>query len=82
MNQLHIDILRALSAAGKHGIKLDDLLADMRRGRHRDLSTPDLERAVRDLADDANAKTFTDSLRQKRWAITQVGQSALEEAGL
>lgn len=82
MNELHIDLLRALKAAGKFGIKLDDLLADMRRGRHRDLSAPDLERALRDLADESNAKTFTDSLQQKRWAITRVGESALQEAGL
>jgi hypothetical protein len=82
MNELQIDLLRALNAAGKFGICLDDLLADMRRGRHRDLSRPELETALRSLADESNAKTFTDSLRQKRWGITAVGASALQEAGL
>ena len=82
MNQLSIDLLRALSAAGKFGVAAVDLLADLRRGRHRDLTLPELESSLRSLADESFAKPFTDSLRQKRWAITAVGASALQEAGL
>lgn len=82
MNQLSIDLLRALHAAGQFGLLAVDLLADMRRGRHRDLTLPELESSLRALADDSLAKPFTDALRQKRWAITSVGASALQEAGL
>ncbi len=82
MNQLSIDLLRALQAAGQFGLVAVDLLADMRRGRHRDLTLPELETSLRALADERLAKPFTDALRQKRWAITAVGASALQEAGL
>jgi hypothetical protein len=82
MNQLHTDLLLALRPAGIYGAAVDDLLTDMRRGRHRELTHPELEKALRDLADQSFAKTVTTPLKKKRWAITAVGTSALEEEGL
>ena len=82
MEAIHIDLLLALRGAGEFGIGLDHLLTDMRRGRHRDLTRPQAERALRDLADECRANPFTDSLKQKKWAITATGRRALEEASL
>ncbi|MBX3736729.1 MAG: hypothetical protein KF715_08575 [Candidatus Didemnitutus sp.] len=82
MSKLHIDILLALRASGVFGVAAEDLLTDMRRGRHRDLTLPDLERALRDLADKNFAAPFTSALCNKRWAIAAIGERALQQEGL
>ena len=82
MNKLAIDVLLALRAAGAYGIAPEDLLTDMRRGRHREATLPELERALRDLADQRFAAKFTSALLAQRWTITALGTRALEEEGL
>lgn len=82
MDQLLTDLLLALRAAGQYGAAPEQLLTDMRRGRHRALALPELEKALRDLADQSFAKTITTALKTKRWAITALGTSALEEESL
>ncbi len=82
MTTLQIDLLRALRAAGQFGLYAEDLLADMRQGRHGDLTLPQLERALRDLADESFVEPFTTVLKQKRWKIAQHGINALTEAKL
>jgi hypothetical protein len=82
MNALHIDLLLALKAAAQYGLPLDALLADLRRGRHRGLTQPQLETALRDLADQSLATPFDSPLSGRRWRITALGTSALQEEGL
>lgn len=82
MSKLHIDLLLALRGAGSFGITRDDLLTDMRRGRHPELTLPELDRALRDLADQSLAHPFTSTLGAKRWAITGRGSQALQEERL
>ena len=82
MDLLQIDLLLALRPAGQFGITAESLLGDMRRGRHRELTLPQLEIALRGLADLRHATPFTTALRQPRWRITAHGTSALVEEGL
>ncbi|MDP2226791.1 MAG: hypothetical protein Q8J78_04885 [Moraxellaceae bacterium] len=82
MTQLHIDLLLALRGAGIYGAAAEDLLTDMRRGRHRALTLPELEQSLRDLADRIFAQTFSTAMQKKRWAITGIGAAALQEEGL
>ncbi len=82
MNKLQIDLLRAMRPAGDFGLGVDDLLADMRQGRHRELALPELEKALRDLADLSFAMAFISALKKKKWSITAIGARALQEAGL
>lgn len=82
MNQIHIDLLLDLRAHGQYGAKPADLLTDMRGGRHRELTQPDLDKALRDLADRSLATPYETVLKAKRWRITALGESALKEDGL
>lgn len=82
MNNLHADILLALHGAGKFGLKLDNLIADLRRGRHRGLTVPQLESAARELADRSLVAPFESALGEQRWRITQLGTSSLQEEAL
>lgn len=82
MTKLHIDLMLALRGAGEFGGGVDELLTDLRQGRHRDLAKPELERALRDLADKSFATAFISALEKKRWRITSRGESALQEEGL
>lgn len=82
MTTLRIDILLALHAATHFGLPSDYLLADLRRGRHRELIRPQLESALRDLADQALVTVFETELSARRWRITARGTSALTEEGL
>lgn len=81
MTKLHLDLLVALNGAKPHGLPLEMLLADMRGTRHRDLTLPQLQRALRDLADKALVALLDSALKQ-RWRITTSGVSALEDEGL
>lgn len=82
MNKLHIDLLLGLRAAAQFGLGLDDLLTDMRRGRHAEVSKPELEQALRDLVDRSFADAFKSPLGGKRWRILALGESALREERL
>lgn len=82
MNTLQQDTLLALHAAADHGLPVANLLADLRRGRHRSLTLPQLESALRGLADKTFATPFKSALDDERWRITGRGTSALEEAAL
>lgn len=82
MKHLRIHVLQALRGAGKYGLGVEQILTAMRLGSHRDLATPDLDRVLRDLADDSLVTTFNSVLEEKRWRITALGESALQEAGV
>jgi len=82
MTTLHIDTIVALNGAGEFGLPLDNLLADLRRGRHRKLTQPQCEQALRDLADKSFATPFESGLSGTRWRITALGKSALTEEGI
>ena len=82
MNPLHVDLLIALRAAGEYGVALEQLLADLRLGRHRELVAPDLQAALRDLGDTRFVSMFTSPLGQKRWRLTSLGGDKMKEAGL
>lgn len=82
MNALHIDALVALNSSGEFGLPLENVLGDLRRGRHRALSQPQLEKALRDLADKSFATPFESAMGGTRWRITGRGNSALVEEGL
>ena len=82
MTTLNLDLLLLLRGAGRFGIELSVALPDLRRGRHRELTLPELERAMRDLADARFATQFTSALGASRWRITALGESALQEEGV
>lgn len=82
MNKVHTDILLLLRAAEKYGLDEASLLTDLRQARHRDLTAPALEHALRALADKSLVAPFTSPLSGKRWRILGLGTSALEEEGL
>ncbi|MBA4136755.1 MAG: hypothetical protein C0518_05510 [Opitutus sp.] len=82
MNALHVDLLLALRPAADFGLAAADLLTDMRRGRHSALTLPEIERALRELADRSFVFFFTSPLGSKRWRIGALGVSALQEEKL
>lgn len=82
MSTLHLDSLLALNGAGEFGLPLDNLAADLRRGRHRGATLPQVEKALRDLADRSFATPFDTELGGQRWRITGRGKSALAEEGV
>jgi len=82
MTTLHIDLILDLRVPAENGLAPDALLTDMRRGRHRNLSEPELLAALRDLADKALVIPFDGALGTRRWRITGRGEAALKEEGL
>jgi hypothetical protein len=81
MNTLHIDLLLALRNVKPFGLTLELLLTDVRRARHRTATLPEIETAIRELADKRLAAHLESAL-SGRWKITALGVSALEEEGL
>lgn len=81
MTPLHTDLLFALHAAKPAGLTAELLTADMRRLRHRHVSIPEIEKALRDLADISLA-TPMHGILSDRWRITALGSSALNEEGI
>lgn len=79
---LHADLLLALHGAGEHGVPVAHLLADCRRGRHPQLTEPQIIAALRLIADRSMAVSFGSALGVQRWRITSRGTSALAEEGL
>lgn len=47
-----------------------------------DLTRPQLEKLLRDLADAKHAISLRPALGEKRWRVTAEGKAALEEVGL
>ncbi len=82
MKSLHFDLLLTLHASGEFGLLAPNLVDDMRRGRHRSLTRPEVDAALRDLADRAYATLFTTDAGTARWRATGRGTSALREEGL
>lgn len=82
MSKLSIDLLLSLRSAGHYGLAPADLLTDMRRGRHAELTEPELLAALRELADASLVTVFTTALKARRWKITGLGESALQEERL
>jgi hypothetical protein len=82
MTTLQFDALIALRGAGKYGVDLETILADMRKKRHRNLAIPELERAIRDIDDMRFATQYTSATGSTRWRITALGESALQEEGV
>lgn len=82
MNQLAIDILIELRNRTTYGDTEARLLSMLRVGGHRNLSAPELERALRELADQTIVTPFDVPLIGKKWRITARGESAMKEAGL
>jgi hypothetical protein len=77
MTKLHVDILIDLKAAGEFGLPLDNVVTDMRRGRHCDITEPEVRTALRDLADRTFVALCEGDL-SKRWMITGRGKVALQ----
>lgn len=82
MDKLRIDLLTFLRSSAQYGLDATLLLQDAREARHRSLSLPELEAALRDLADRSYVTPYTSALGAQRWRITALGESALQEAGL
>lgn len=81
MNPLLLDILLALRDGKQFGLSVEILLPRLRAGDHRGLTVPQLETALRDLADQTFVTSMRGPLGGVRWRITAVGISALEEIG-
>lgn len=79
---LHVDLCLALHGAGEHGLPIATLLADCRRGRHPQLTEPQLLAALRLIADRSLAVAFGSALGVQRWRLTGRGTVALAEEGL
>lgn len=81
MTPLHKDLLLALHAARPNGLTAELLTSDMRGLRHRSATVPQVQTALRDLADRSLAAPMAGPLTD-RWRITALGSSALTEEGL
>lgn len=82
MTPLHTDLLRALHRTQPYGLPADTLLSDMRLMRHRGVTLPQVETALRDLADKSLVTPLDGALVSGRWRITQLGASTLQEEGI
>lgn len=81
MSPLHFNILVDLRTAGQYGQTVERQLPMLRVSGHRGLTLPELEKALRDLADKSYVTPFTSALGNKCWRITSLGASALQEEG-
>lgn len=82
MKTLHLDTLLALVGAADLGLPIEPLLADLRRGRHPQLTQPEAEHVLRELADKSLAAPYGTALGTRRWRITARGEAALREENL
>lgn len=82
MNQLTLNLLIELRQRAQYGDTGKNLLVLLRVGGHRGLTTPELEQALRDLADKSWVTPFDSPISGPRWRITALGESALKEEGL
>ena len=79
---LNIFILLALHNAGEVGVQAETLLTRARVESNRDLTLPQLETALRGLADGRLISSYGTALGVQRWKILGLGRNALEEQGL
>jgi hypothetical protein len=82
MNTLHLDLALLLREAKQYGLSADNLLPLLRAGSHWRLTAPELDRALRTLADLDAIKPMRGALGGTRWRLTALGGSLLEETGL
>lgn len=75
-------LLLSLRHSGERGASLAILTACARTELDERLTEPEVERALRDLADQRLATAFEQPIVGKRWRITALGGSTLTEAGL
>jgi hypothetical protein len=71
-----------LRPARDYGESEAKLLARLRQEGNRELAAPSLVIALRELADRSWVSSFASPLSGKRWRITALGLSVLEEEGL
>lgn len=82
MNQLALNLLIELRHRQQYGDSAANLLVLLRVSGHRALTAPELDKALRDLADKSWATPFASPLSGPRWRITALGESALTEEGV
>lgn len=82
IQQLQIDSLRLLHAAGEIGLRAPDLLVRLRTTTFPALTEPELNVELLALADRGWVVSYAPALGAARWKITGLGTAALKEAGL
>lgn len=80
--QLTRFLLSALGVAGAVGLTAETLLREARTEISAAITIRQLDTELRALADKSWITPFTPALAARRWRITALGQSALQEAGL
>lgn len=75
-------LLISLRHSGERGASEDILLAHARTNGYPNATMPDLQRALRDLADRSQVNAFEQAIVGKRWRITALAIDQLREAGL
>lgn len=75
-------VLLVLRASGDLGMSQARLLVELRRESFTDLTAPQLEAAIRELADKSFTTPLVTALGENRWRITSLGRSVLDEQKL
>ncbi len=75
-------LLISLRHSGQRGASQEILLAHLRTQRDESFTEPQLERELRALADQRLVAPYEQQILGKRWRITALGESTLQEAGL
>lgn len=81
MSSLHTHLLLALRSVQPYGLPLVSLLAHARQAGLRATTAPEVETALRDLADRSLVIAMPGGLAE-RWRLTALGESTLKEEGL
>lgn len=81
MSPLHTALLLALRSVQPYGLRVPDVLAQARTAGHRAATVPQVEAALRDLADRSLVIDMPGGLTE-RWRLTALGESKLKEEGL
>ena len=81
MSPLHIALLLALRSVKPYGLPSGTLLTEARTGGLRTATQPEVEQALRDLADKSLVASVVGTLATT-WRLTALGLSTLSEEGL
>lgn len=81
MSLLHTALLLALRSVQPYGLRVPDLLAQARIAGHRSATVPQVEAALRDLADRSLVIAMQGGLSE-RYRLTALGESTLIEEGV
>jgi len=81
MSPLHIALLLALRSVQPYGLPAGTLLTQARTAGHRTVTSPQIEAALRDLADKSLVASVVGTLATT-WRLTALGLSTLSEEGL